>query len=425
MIYDIIIIGAGAAGLFAGASLPSPQNGLILEKSASPGKKLLLSGGGQCNITHNGSIKDFILHYGDHGKKIRSVLYRFNNQSVMDFFAGHQFPLFEREDGKVFPSSLKAQDVLDLLLNCCNNNGITILYNSPVTKISYREDTSSPVYTVSCDGNQYMTRKLVVAAGGCSYPATGSDGSLLSVLKELDIELVPSRPSLMPVYVQDYPYGNLSGISFSSARITLYDSFKGDHQMASSFSDSKIAENTDALLFTHSGFSGPGILNISRYAEKGQQLSINYYPKKNRDAILKDLTKAIPGNKKQLLTVLYEYFNKEISASPAELPYRFLESVCLRCQLNTQQKYSQISGSQLKSLVSILTEDTFLINRLGGFETAMATAGGVSLDEVNLKTLESNKYPNLFFAGEILDVDGDTGGYNLQFAFSSGYLAAQ
>jgi len=403
MIYDLIIIGAGAAGLFAGASLPSPLTGLIIDKKALPGRKLLLTGSGQCNLTHGGSIKDFIPHYGKNGSAIRSILYHFNNRSVIDFFERKGIPLFEREDEKVFPKSLKAQDVLNVLVESCIENGLQFHYSSAVEQITYHG-----IYTVQCSDRSYEAKRLIIATGGCSYPATGSDGSFFSVLKEMGIEISALSPALVPVFVTQYPYQSLAGISFQRAWVTINSS-----------------QNQDALLLTHTGFSGPAVLNLSRYAHPGDRIAINYYPVKLEETINKELYQAMMGNSRQFLTVLYEYFNGDLEGSPAEIPKRFLEVICRRAGIDASVKASRISPSQLKSIVRLLVHDDYQIQRLGGFESAMVTSGGVALSEINTKTMESKKYPKLFFAGEVLDVDGDTGGYNLQFAFSSGLLAAR
>ena len=411
MIYDLIIIGAGAAGLFAGATLPARIDGLILEKGSIPGRKLLMSGGGQCNFTHGGSIKDFITHYGKQGGQIRPVLYRFNNQAVIDFFEEQGVASVEREDGKVFPKSLRAQDVIDALTARCVRNGLKFGFSSSVTGISA---VSLPIYSVHCGDKNYRTRKLIIATGGCSYPTTGSDGRMFSVLEDLGIRIEPPRPALVPIYVRDYPYSELPGISFDKARITLWDR-----------ENRKIAENTDALLLTHECFSGPAILNCSRYASAESEMAIDYFPEKTADSITKELTGLSAGNPKQLMTVLYEYFNPDQTRSPAAVPKRFLETICRRAGMDPARKSSQVSGAALKSIVRLLTDDRHSISRLAGYETAMVTAGGIALSEVNLKTMEAKNFPGLYFAGEALDVDGDTGGYNLQFAFSSGHLAAQ
>lgn len=417
--FDLIIIGAGAAGLFAGASLSLPVNGLVLEKAASPGKKLLMSGGGQCNLTHGGSIKEFVSQYGPNGKQIRSILYGCNNLAVMEFFRNKGVPLIEREDGKVFPKSLQAREVLDVLVRECFKNGLEFKYSTAVTSIEF--DSASSIYTVSCDQISYRTRKIIVATGGCSYPTTGSDGRFFSVLEAMGFQVVPPKPALVPIYAQQYPYKELAGISFNAAKVTI------------SNGKETIGEQTDGLLFTHDCFSGPSVLNNSRYAAPGYDLIINYLPGKSADTMYKELQKILPGNGKQLLTVLHEYINGNVSEADAldwdvtdlqrEIPKRFLEAICIRAGGVPTQKVSQVSGTTWKTIFRLLTADRHSVSGVGGYNVAMVTTGGVSLDEVNLKTLEAKKYPGLFFAGEVLDVDGDTGGYNLQFAFSSGFLA--
>lgn len=425
MLYDLIIIGAGAAGLFAGASLPCPVNGLIIERKAVPGSKLLMSGSGQCNLTHGGSIKDFIPHYGKNGNRIRSILYRYNNRSVIDFFEKKNIPLVEREDGKIFPKSLQARDILNTLMESCTNNGLQFCFSSSVDHISYeaaRENAakpnhaSSPFYTVHCGKHLYQARKLIIAAGGCACPSTGSDGSFFSVLEEMGISVSSLSPALVPIYVQQYPYKSLSGISFHRAAAAVY---------AASKERKKISENIDSLLLTHAAFSGPVILNLSRYAHPGDCLSINYYPRKSQETIYKELSHQLIGNNKTLLTVLYEYFNGHSDRSPAEMPKRFLEAVASRAGTDSSEKASRVSPHQLRSVVKLISEDDYQIERLGGYEAAMVTAGGIPLTEINMKTMESKRFPGFYFAGEVLDIDGDTGGYNLQFAFASAHLAAK
>ncbi|HML37989.1 MAG TPA: aminoacetone oxidase family FAD-binding enzyme [Bacillota bacterium] len=395
MIYDLIIIGAGAAGLFAGASLPSPVRGLVLEKKPSPGRKLLLTGDRQCNLTHGGSIKDFITHYGRNGSRVRSCLYRFNNLAVADFFESRGLPLLEREDGKIFPRSLRAQDVLDVLITCCVENGLDFRYSSAVDRIGVRGE--GPLYTVYCGKHSYETKKLIVATGGCSYPATGSDGSFLSVLENMGLEICPPAPALVPIYPEQYPYQGLSGISFQDALVTVSHT-----------------QSRDALLLTHTCFSGPAVLNLSRHAHAGDTVTVNYYPTKPEETILRELSQAVTGSGKQLLTVLYEY---------SGLPKRFLEVLCRRAGTDGAEKASRISPAELKALIRLIARDEYKIQRMGGYEAAMVTRGGVALSEVDSKTMESLKYPSLFFAGEVLDADAYTGGFNLQIAFSTGRLA--
>ncbi|WP_206458970.1 NAD(P)/FAD-dependent oxidoreductase [Anaerovorax sp. IOR16] len=401
MVYDLIIIGGGAAGLFSGASLPKKVNGLILEKSTSLGKKLLMSGSGQCNLTHSGNIKDFLSHYGQQGKAIRSVLYQFNNDALSSFFKEKGISTIVREDGKVFPKSLEAKEVLECLCSCCKENGLSFVLSSKVIDIKKEND----YYSVTCEKMTYRAKKIIVATGGCSYPTTGSDGNFFPVLSQLGIKIETLHPALTPVFVENYPYSSLSGISFDSVKLLI-----------TTKDGKKIAEHSDSLLFTHRNFSGPVILNTSRFAAPGLFLRIQYLPFMSSEELLSLLKKNFSGNQKQLLTVLQELL---------PLPKRFLEVICERLSLSSNQKYSQITGSDVKRLTDVLTKDSYRISSLDQYNKAMVTAGGIALSDVNLKTMECKDYPGLYFAGETLDVDGDTGGYNLQFAFSSAYLAAQ
>ena len=416
MIYDLIIIGAGAAGLFAGATLPNKITGLILEKSAAPGRKLLMSGSGQCNLTHGGSIKDFISHYGVNGNKARTILYRYNNESVIRFFTEGGIPLFEREDGKIFPKSLRAGDILEYLTERCRKNGMELRFSSPVEKIVFNEasEKQEGFYTLHCGSSRLSARKIIVSSGGCSYPTTGSDGSLFHVLEMLGLTIQPLKPALVPVFVHNYPYRELSGIAFQNASVSFYSEDK-----------KLISEDIGPLLFTHNSFSGPGILNQSRYVKPGMTLSLNYCPGKTEAVMLKELSNAVKGSGRQFLTELSEYLNnRQNTKSETELPKRFLDLLCKRAGIDPSAKAASVPHSQLRAIVTLILNDSFTISQTGDFKTAMVTSGGVSIDEINTKTMESKKYPGMFFAGEVLDIDGDTGGYNLQFAFSSGWLAA-
>lgn len=409
MVYDVIIIGAGAAGLFAGASFSVPVEGLILNKGKLPGQKILMSGGGKCNLTHGGNIKDFIDAYGKNGKKIRTVLYQFNNNAVMSFFENQGVPLVERADGKVFPKSFVAEDIRSTLIDSCLENGFVFKNESPVTVVF--RDEKSEIYTVCCEAVSYKAKKLLIATGGCSYPGTGSDGTFFSVLKGMGFDVLEPKPALTPIYVEDYPYKDLAGISFSGVVVSIY-------------SKRKIAEVKGDVLFAHSFFSGPAVLDISEYAQKGYELQVNYLPKLDAKTLVAEMTLLLSGNAKAFISVLYSYLNSDSSASSATIPKRFLENVCQRCGVLPAEKSSRIAVRQLKSVAQLLTMDTYKISHLGDYRLAMVTAGGISLDDVNVKSLEAKKYPGVYLAGEVLDVVAKTGGYNLQFAFSSGHLAA-
>ncbi|MBN7772080.1 aminoacetone oxidase family FAD-binding enzyme [Clostridium aminobutyricum] len=422
-VVDVIVVGGGAAGLFYAAALGRTVNGVLLEKTKSVGKKLLMSGAGQCNLTHGGSIKEFLGHYGDKGKQLRTALYKYNNHSVMNFFESNGVPLFEREDGKIFPRSLDAREVLDTLVRCGERNGFKIDYHCNVERIEY----DGQVYTLFCGSNgtdkgksnTYRSKKIVIATGGCSYPTTGSDGRMFDVLKKMRLDIVSPKPALVPVSVQNYPYMELSGISFPEVKVTVYEASGKD--LGVSNTPKKLLEYVDDLLLTHTNFSGPAILNISRAISTGNSLSVNYLPEKRPEELLAEMKKAVSGNSKQVGTFLAEYVN---AIDPKrQLPKRFIELLCQRAGIEPTQKASSLTGDQMKKIASLLTNDRFSVSGTGGFQVAMTTAGGVSLEEVDLKTMACKKYPGLYIIGEALDVDGDTGGYNLQWAFSSAYVA--
>ncbi|MEG1469439.1 MAG: aminoacetone oxidase family FAD-binding enzyme [Anaerovoracaceae bacterium] len=383
VIYDVIIIGGGAAGLFCSATFSHKVKGLILEKTKSPGTKLLMSGSGQCNVTHSGSIKDFVNCYGNNGKKIRSCLYKNSNSALVNFLEENGVPTFQREDGKIFPKSLSALDVLNMLLNKSYKCGFELETNQEVLAIKKADD----IFEISTVTGIFYGKKVVVACGGSSYPTTGSDGSLLSILeRDLGIKTVSSKPALVPIFVQDYPFEDISGISFSDIQLSILRK------------DKLIAKGVGDVLLTHKSFSGPLILNFSRYVTTGDQIMLNYVYPLTYEQTMDILKFQAKNNKKDLSNILSTEFN---------LPKRF-------CKILAEQ-----ADDHIKVLANLLCRQKFSISGVSGYNVAMSTSGGVSLDEIDLQTMESKGIPGLFIIGEVLDIDGDTGGYNLQFAFSS------
>lgn len=395
---DCIVIGAGASGLFFAAAMTSTKgefHGIILEGTSRVGTKLLMSGGGHCNITHDGDIKDFIPCYGANGKLIRKILYRHSNTKLIAYLAECGIPTIT-EDGRVFPASKSSKDVLSLLKTKAEDKGFLIAKDSKVVRIGQApnpDNQQETVWEIECkskfgDSSLYMTPNLVVATGGLSYPETGSDGTMLQILQDnLAMEIVTPRPALSPIIPKDFPYAQLSGMSLN-ARIKS--------------KNRKTSEG--ALLLTHHGFSGPAAINMSRELEEGDIISINYVHPLTREDAFDKIRDASQGSKAQLGTLLSELF---------DLPKNFCKSIAERSQ-----------GS-IKKAASLLTEEQFTVKDCGNFKNAMVTKGGIALNQIDLTTMEANNHPGLYIIGEALDVDGITGGYNLQFAYSSACTAAE
>ena len=391
MVYDVIIAGGGAAGLYCACGMDRKVNGLILEGSSSPGQKLLISGGGMCNLSHGGSVKDFIPCYFEAGPKIRSCLYKYGNLKLMELFRDRGLPLYTRDDGKIFPESERAKDVLDALVRGAGEKGFEIMTGRKVDRITPPYEGS--LWEITAGGKTFRCRNLVIACGGSSFPKTGSDGSVLGVLSRdipgLSESIVKPQPALAPVYVEGYPYGGLSGVSFSRVSAAAFAP-----------NGKPLAKVTGPLLFAEKFLSGPVILHISRYLKPGCKLSINYLPDAKITA--KEINGLLSESRKSPANTAAEIFG---------LPKSFT------------QLLEDESCGKLSAISRRLMADTFTVLKVAGFDAAMATRGGVSLDAVSTKTFEVKSCPGLFIIGETLDVDGMTGGYNLQIAWSTGYLA--
>lgn len=425
MIYENIILGGGAAGLFCCANIEGASSKtLLIESNSKLGIKLLASGSGQCNLTHGGDIKDFLNKYGDKGKKIRKVLYRFNNLKVVDFFEERGVLLFERLDKKIFPKSLRSRDIIQCLEEEIRKKGIKVVLNSKIVNISTERgkiEGEDNLYVLeNLRGEVFKCKNLIVAVGGKSYSKTGSDGKFLDVLeRNLDIDIVKMRPSLVPVYIENYSFKNISGVSIEDVMLKL------------NYEGKKLTDKND-LLFTHKNFSGPLFINNSRYMLTGSKVELNFLNSfMEREGLDEDN--------------LYKYFgeNKNLDKSIGKnlsdifsLPKSFVEEMIFSLMLKEgldedearnfhTKKIKHIGKKDMRKIIENLLRYNFVVSGNEGFERAMATTGGVCLNSVNLATMEHKKHPNLYFIGECLDVDGDTGGYNIQFAFSSGYIAAQ
>ena len=406
--YDLIVVGAGPSGLFC--AINSFQKGkriLILEKKNSPGHKLLISGSGQCNITHAGEISDFLEHYGDHGRFLRPALLGFTNCDLISFFARSGLGMVQEKGGKVFPESMQSRDVLNVLTAQCRELGIEIKCGQAARSISRIEDG----VLVSCTGGRYRSRLLVMATGGCSYPATGSSGDGYGFARILGHSISEIGPALSPVIIKNYLFSDLAGLSFSDLKISLYRQIK-------------IKEHRGDILFTHDGLSGPGILDLSRYIQAGDMIKSSFIPAERREELEKWLVeKSRNDGKKRLMSAL--------AGMPQSLPAGLQLSIRLTKRLlqisgiALDLQLSQLTREMRNRLIDNLTGLSLVVSDVCGFNAAMCTRGGVLTAEVDPKTMQSRLVQGLYLVGEVLDIDGDTGGYNLQAAFSTGMLAAR
>lgn len=400
-VYDCIIIGAGPAGLFCGASIsPEKQREiLILEKNGSAGKKLLLSGSGRCNITHTGSPADFLKHYNEGAPFMKNAFSAFSNDSLLRFLAESGISVTIMDNGKVFPSSFDSADVLSALLRAAEKARCLIRYNESALDISIGGD----MFHVSTGESVYISRRIVIAAGGCSYPQTGSNGDSYRLLRELGHPLTQIRPGLAHFKVKNYLFKDLAGISITSAKCAIIREGR------------LVAKGAGDILFTHTGLSGPGVLDISRSAESGDLFRFAVIPMTEDEFIDDFILRSRSDGKKTVQVFLKVY----------ALPESLSRAVLKLLSIDSSKHVSEITKGERRSLASALCAMTLVIESKGGWNSAMVTAGGASIRHINSKTMESSLVPGLYIIGEALDIDGASGGYNLQAAFSTGFLAAQ
>jgi len=398
MSYDSIVIGGGPAGMFAAITMKEHLARVaILEKNDRIGKKLLLSGSGQCNLTHSGNLNEFAGKYGDKGAFLKPAFKGFDNMALLSFFEKRGVSFEQRKDGKFFPKSGKASDILAVLEKELRRSGVDILCNEKAARVIKTENG----FRVETKNLELKSKFLILATGGMSYPSTGSSGDGYAFAESLGHSVLPVKPALAPVVCKGFEGESLAGLSFEKVGLGLWR--KGKKQR--SFEG--------PLLYTHEGLSGPVILNNSRDFEPGDILEINYLFGQDRASFEKKLSerasKSLPPKVKRYLR-------------EAGLSERFCIDRMKKAGICEGLSISEIGKAERKRLAGFLTEDRIEISRIKGFNIAMATCGGVDTREINRKTMESKKVEGLFFVGEVLDIDGETGGYNLQAAFSTARL---
>ena len=403
---QILVIGAGPAGMMA--AIRAAENGAavtLLEKMKRPGRKMMITGKGRCNITNAADVPEIIRNIHGNGAFLNSSMRAFDNQDVMEFFRQQGVPVKVERGNRVFPVSDKAQDVVDAMVHRLHELDVRIELEMPVADILLQEGRVAGVRTKS--GAHYKADAVILAVGGASYPGTGSTGDGYEMAKKLGHTVVPLRPSLVPLETEEEWVKDVQGLSLRNVRATLLAG--GD----------KVQEMFGEMMFTHFGVTGPIILSMSRRAAKclaeGKfvELELNLKPaltpEKLDARIQRDFEQHIRKSLKNGLLDL--------------LPHKLIEPVLDCAYLDPEKPVHQVTAEERHRLAETLQHLTLTIAKTRPLAEAIVTAGGVSVREINPKTMESKLVPGLYFAGEVVDVDAYTGGYNLQAAFSMGNAA--
>ncbi len=396
----IAVIGGGAAGIFGAiqAALSNPDADITLfEKSGKLLSKLLISGGGRCNVTNacfdNGLL---IQGYPRGNKELRGAFEQFAPADIMNWFQSRGVKLKTEPDGRMFPVTDRSETIADCLISVAEKSGVKIKTNAGISKIIPVENGYKLVFQ---DGNSNLYDRVLVAAGG------GPKLSFFDWLSDCNLEIIPPLPSLFTFNIADKSLHEMAGISVPDALIRV--------------TDTKLLQR-GPLLITHWGLSGPAILKLSAWgardlADKGYQFSItvSWLPDYKEDELRSRISEIrVAENKKQTGTF-----------SPFGFPARLWKWMLLQSEIPDEMRWADVSNKQINKLVINLLQMNMPVTGKSTFKEEFVTAGGVSLKEINLKTMECKKHPGLFFAGEVLNIDGITGGYNFQAAWTTGYIA--
>ena len=359
----------------------------------------MIAGSGRCNITHSGSISDFFGHYGENSRFLRTALHSFTNKDLVDFFTTRGLHTIEDKNGKIFPYTERSADVLDVLLSECVSRKVKISTNERVLEVSRQANG----FQVVTESKKYSSSQLVIATGGLSYPSTGSSGDGYRISESMGHSIVAPCPALSPVFIRDYSMAELAGVSLQNKVISLFRNNK------------KINEHSGDIGFTHKGLSGPGILDFSRFMNANDELRVNFLDW-NTDEFRESIIEAAEKSGKMAIQTYMKQF---------DLPRSLVKIILSGLSIPPELTLATLTKEKRNQVVRAFCEFPFVIEKVGGYSMAMATHGGVSIADVSSKTMESKMQPGLYFAGEVLDLDGDTGGYNLQAAFSTGFLVAE
>lgn len=399
----VIVVGAGPAGMMAAITASKNNKVILLESNEKVGKKLFITGKGRCNVTNSKDISEFFDYIPGNPHFLYSALYSYTNEDTINFFESNGIKLKSERGGRVFPNSDKSSDIIKGLMKGLNNPNIEIKLNSKVTDIEFNNNVIEAVEV----NNSYSIKGdfFIIATGGVSYPLTGSTGDGLRFSERLGHNIIDLKPSLVPVELKESYLKDLLGLNLKNIEISLYNEVN----------KKALYKELGEILFTSYGVSGPLILKSSRYIENDKKY---YFSLDLKPALTyEDLDKRIQKDFKK-------YINKEFKNSLVDLlPSKLIPIIVKLSNIKDDKKVNEITREERKNLVSLIKGVKLNIKGLRPIEEAIVTSGGVDTLEIDPSTMKSKIVDNLYFAGEVIDVDAFTGGYNVQIALSTGYLA--
>ena len=405
---DVIVIGAGASGLIAaGIAAQQGKSVLLLEKKTRPAIKLSITGKGRCNVTNSADLKEFVDNFGNNGKFLYSAFSKFFNTDTINFFEELGVKCNLERGGRYFPESNDAHDVVNALIKFVKNNNVKIITGSEVTKFVYKDKKIESVLLKN--GTQYSAAKFILATGGKSYPLTGSTGDGYNLAKSAGHTIIKPQPALVPLVSDDKTLKQLNKLKLKNIEISV-------------LANNKIVTKLfGEIEFTVFGLTGPLILTVSSQVfslleqKKSVEISVNLKPalddKQLDDRLVRELNNFGNLPVRNMLKTL--------------LPVQIIEPFMDKSNIKWTETCSSINKEKRKKIFDGLRNIKFKIISTRPIDEAIITKGGISLKEVEQSTMKSKLIENLYFCGEILDIDGPTGGFNLQAAFSTGYLAGQ
>lgn len=415
---NTIVVGGGPAGMLAAISAAyEGDNVTILEKMNSCGRKLLITGKGRCNITSSLEMDEHIKNIPGNGKFLYSAFQNFTNRDIIDLLKKHGVEVKNERGNRVFPVADKSQVVLNALLAELKSLNVEIRTNTTVTSIIVDENNSIKGVSIGKSKEIIKADKVILATGGRSYPATGSTGDGYSMAKNLGHTITPLKASLVPIELfEDDIYKELQGLSLKNVSIKFKDNNK----------NKEIYEDFGEMIFTHFGVSGPTILSGSAILLRYSQIDELMNNKKIK--LLIDLKPALTNEQLDLRIRrdFEEIKNKQFKNSLDKLlPQKLIPIVIKLSKINEHKQVNEITREERINIVRVIKNLEFTVKKFRPIDEAIITAGGVSIKEINPKTMESKLVSGLYFAGEIIDVDAYTGGFNLQIAYSTGYAAGR